>query len=59
MKAGWKTTEFWVTALATAGAVIGALAGLLPGQAGVVAGALCAGAYAISRGLAKNAPTQP
>lgn len=53
MKPGYKTTEFWVTSLATAGALIGSLSGLLPGNAGVIGAAIAAGCYAISRGLVK------
>lgn len=53
MKPGYKTTEFWVSATATGGALLGALAGVLPGTAGVVAASIAAGCYAVSRGLAK------
>lgn len=53
MKPGYKTTEFWVTALATAGALIGSISGALPGNAGVIGASIAAGCYAISRGLAK------
>lgn len=53
MKPGYKTTEFWVSATATIGALFGAIAGVLPGQAGVVGASIAAGCYALSRGLAK------
>jgi len=53
MKPGYKTTEFWVSALTTGGALIGALAGALPGTAGIVAASISGGLYAVSRGLAK------
>ena len=53
MKPGYKTTEFWVSALTTGGALIGALAGVLPGTAGIIAASISGGLYAISRGLAK------
>ena len=53
MKAGWKTTEFWVTALSILGLVVSAAsAGLSPKWAAVGASVSTA-AYAISRGLAK------
>lgn len=53
MKAGWKTTEFWVTALSIAGLVVSsASAGLSPKYAAIGA-SVSAAAYAISRGLAK------
>mgnify|MGYP001617646937 CR=1 FL=1 len=54
MKPGWKTTEFWISALATVGVVVVSAAGVLPAVVAaplVVAGGV---AYAVSRGLAKN-----
>lgn len=53
MKPGYKTTEFWVSALTTGGALIGALAGVLPGAAGIIAASIAGGLYAVSRGLVK------
>ncbi len=53
MKPGLKTTEFWVSAITTVGALAGSLAGVLPGTAGVIAASIAAAAYALSRGLAK------
>ena len=52
-KPGWKTTEFWVSSLTTAGMLLGTFAGFIPAQYSAIAGALSAGAYAISRGLTK------
>jgi hypothetical protein len=53
VKAGWKTTEFWITALSIVGLVVSsATASLSPRYAAI--GATISGAsYAISRGLAK------
>lgn len=52
---GWKTTEFWFTALVTVGSIVTELSHLNvlpPKYAGLAAG-IAAGAYAISRGLKK------
>jgi hypothetical protein len=54
MKPGWKTTEFWVTTLATVGSLTAAVAGFVPGPWGLVAAGLSSAAYAISRGIAKK-----
>jgi hypothetical protein len=51
---GIQTTEFWVSALAIVGAVLLTLSGVIPGQWGILASAISAGAYAVSRGLAKS-----
>lgn len=66
MKAGWKTTEFWVTTLTIVGLVTTSLVtslvatGALPATWAAVASGIAAAAYAISRGLAKfNAPHTP
>jgi len=65
LKPGYKTSEFWVTTLATLGAIVAASADWLPPRyAALVAGA-AQGLYALSRGLAKlgatlgPVPTQP
>lgn len=54
MKPGWKTTEFWVTVLASVGAVAAAAQGVLPDKYAALAVAFSSAAYAISRGLAKK-----
>ena len=46
-KAGWKTSEFWLT-LATS------LATVLPAKYAAAAGTVATGLYAISRGWAKS-----
>ena len=53
IKPGYKTTEFWITTLATLGALGAALQGMLPPKYAALVGAISAGCYAISRGLAK------
>lgn len=56
VKAGYKTTEFWLSGAVIVLAQVGALA--IPGKYGGVvseaAAALSAGLYAISRGIAKK-----
>lgn len=54
LKPGWQTTEFWISAFSTIASIGGALAGIVPGRVGVISGAVASGAYAISRGLAKQ-----
>jgi hypothetical protein len=56
MKAGWKTSEFWVTALSIVGLVIGAAATSLSPKYGAIGIAVSGSAYTISRGLAKMFP---
>jgi hypothetical protein len=52
-KPGYKTTEFYVSVLTALGALLSTVAGGLPAkQAATVAG-ISAGAYALSRGIAK------
>jgi hypothetical protein len=61
LKPGWKTTEFWLTLIATMSGVLLA-SGLFPegGVAQEVLAVIVAGlanlGYAISRGLAKSNP---
>ena len=54
IKAGWKTTEFWVAVSGMIAGVIAAVQGYLPAEAAAWAGAIIAGLYAFSRGLAKQ-----
>ena len=51
MKNGWKTTEFWVTALTVLSIAAGWISGYVPSEAAVIAQALAAGLYATARGL--------
>ena len=53
MKPGWKTTEFWLAALTSVGAVAASLAGVLPPNYGAVATAIATAAYSLARGFAK------
>lgn len=53
LKPGYKTTEFWVTALTSAAALIAALSGHLSPRYAAIAAAVSTGLYAIGRGLAK------
>ena len=62
VKAGWKTTEFWVVLATILGGILGPL--LSPSQVetsthwlgfvGFVAAAVSASAYAIARGITKR-----
>jgi hypothetical protein len=54
VKPGWKTTEFWLAALTSVGAVAASIAGILPPQSGAVATAISTAAYSLARGFAKN-----
>jgi len=56
MKSGWKTTEFWVTALAVVGLVASAATSSLNPKYAAIGAAVSTAAYAISRGLAKMFP---
>lgn len=56
MKPGQKTTEFLVTVCIIVGAVAFAIADKLPPRYAAIAASVSAGAYAISRGLAKIYP---
>ena len=53
MKPGIKTTEFWISALTTVGAVGAAAVGFLPATAAATVATISGGAYALARGLAK------
>jgi hypothetical protein len=56
LKPGWKTSEFWVTALTVAGLVASSIAASLSPRYAAIGAAVSAAAYAISRGLAKLFP---
>lgn len=53
MKAGWKTTEFWVTALSIVGLVVSSATVNLSPKYAAIGASVSAAAYAISRGLTK------
>ena len=54
MKAGWKTTEFWITVFTALNGLVGQYGGLIPPPWGLVVSAVVAAAYTISRGLVKG-----
>jgi hypothetical protein len=54
VKPGWKTSEFWLTALLAGGTQLLHMAGSLPGPWGWIASAVAVAAYNVSRGLAKH-----
>lgn len=56
MKAGWKTSEFWVTATAVIGLVVSSGAASLSPKYAAIGASLSVAAYSISRGLAKLFP---
>jgi hypothetical protein len=53
VKPGYKTTEFWVTAITSAAALVAALSGNLSPRFAAIAAAVSSGLYAVARGLAK------
>ena len=54
IKAGYKTTEFWVAVSGMVAGVLASIQGYLPAESAAWAGAIIAGLYAFSRGLAKQ-----
>lgn len=54
MKAGIKTTEFWITAATDVALLASALAGVLPAKWAAIAASVSTAAYGIARGLAKQ-----
>jgi hypothetical protein len=59
MKPGYKTTEFYIALLVIVGSTIAGAAEWLPPRYAAWASTLSAGAYALSRGLAKVYPPKP
>jgi hypothetical protein len=58
-KPGWRSSEFWVTVSYVVGVAAFAIADKLPARYAAIATAIGAGAYAISRGLAKRPGPPP
>lgn len=56
LKAGYKTTEFWLTVATEVGILAAAVADALPPKWAAVASAASGAAYAVARGLAKVNP---
>jgi hypothetical protein len=53
IKAGWKTSEFWVTVLGVAVSFLGQMQGTIPEPWGTVCATALGAAYTIARALAK------
>jgi hypothetical protein len=53
VKPGYKTTEFWVSALTAVGLLVAAASTSLPPRYAAIGAAVSSSAYAISRGIAK------
>jgi hypothetical protein len=53
-KAGWKTTEFWVTVVINLISVVGVLKGILPAQTAAIILAVLDGLYGVLRTLIKE-----
>jgi hypothetical protein len=56
LKAGYKTSEFWITALSIVGLTVSAAATSLSPKYAAIGAAVSGSAYAVSRGLAKLFP---
>lgn len=54
IKPGWKTTEFWISVLTSAGSILASAIGFLPPKYAAIVTAASAGLYSVSRGLAKT-----
>jgi len=54
LKAGWKTTEFWITVVGNLIIVAGSIEGILPAQTAAVVLAVLNGIYTVLRTLAKQ-----
>jgi hypothetical protein len=55
VKAGWRTSEFWVTLILPLASQALTAVSHIPGPWGAIAGAVAAGLYSISRGVTKAA----
>ncbi len=58
MTKGFKSTEFWITALSVVGGVAGSIVGFVPVAIAAPVVAVGGAAYAIARGLAKMGKPQ-
>jgi hypothetical protein len=56
LKPGWQTTEFIATVATAVGLIFASSANWLPPRYAALGAAISAGAYAVSRGLAKINP---
>lgn len=53
-RVGWKTTEFWITAIVSVLDVLGMAAGMLPPEHGSVILAIVNASYNVARGISKH-----
>ena len=53
LKEGFKTSEFWLTLLSSAIAVVGAIKGVIPAQTAAIALAILNGIYTTMRSVVK------
>jgi hypothetical protein len=53
-KAGWRTTEFWVTVLVILGSVVASATSNLSPRSASLGATVAAGLYALSRGISKT-----
>ena len=58
LKAGWKTTEFWVAVVSLVVCVAAAVPGEVAAQVSGIATLIISALYLVSRGLAKNAAAE-
>jgi hypothetical protein len=54
IKAGWKTSEFWLTVFTSAGTLVGQIQGVIPEPWGAVIAAVCTMGYTIARAFVKK-----
>jgi len=54
LKSGWKTTEFWLTVLTNAGAIVTALNGVLDPKTAAIIMAVVNGVYSVLRAALKS-----
>ena len=57
VKPGWRTSEMWITVALPAALQALTWVSHVPGPWGIVAGAVGAGLYSLSRGIAKRGPS--
>lgn len=54
VKQGWKTSEFWITSIASVQTLIQSIQGNIPHPYGEIIVAVMAAAYSIARAIAKR-----
>lgn len=58
-KPGWKTSEFWLTAITNVIGVVGALKGIIPANYATIALTVLNSVYAIVRSFVKTSDPTP